>query len=119
MAKIDKQFEAIAQGFQNPQVSLYQTWIEDKQMEAIHVRRKQRGATHHKVWCLSVGEAGQNPTAAFYGHKANDCLNQALTWRGIAKTKRGPRAPRTQATAQSSNPASPTAPAPATAQPAA
>lgn len=88
MAKIDDTFTAIGQGFQNPSVALYQTMLEDKQMEQFHIRRKQTGVTHHQVWAICVGEMGQQPTAMFFGHKPSDCIKKALEWRGLPTKSR-------------------------------
>lgn len=89
VAKIDDTFTAIAHGFQNPSVALYQTVLEDKQMEQFKVRRKQTGVAHHQVWAIQVGEMGQSPMAVFYGNKASDCIKKALQWRGLPTTSRG------------------------------
>lgn len=92
MAKIDTQLAAIENGFQNPTVTIGTAWIPDAQIESLNVRRKKSGQEQHRLWYLSIGEAGQQP-AVFWGHKFNDCLLKALAWRGLpTKSKRGPKA---------------------------
>lgn len=92
MAKIDTQLAAIEHGFQNPVISIGTSWVPDEQIEALQVRRKKSGQPQHRLWYLSVGETGQQPTATFWGHRFNDCLLKALAWRGLpTKSKRGPK----------------------------
>jgi hypothetical protein len=92
MAKIDTQLLGIEAGFQNPEVRLGSMWFTNEQMEGAHLRRKKAEDQQHKVWYLSIGETGQQPTATFYGHKLTDVLIKALEWRGMpTKSKRGPR----------------------------
>lgn len=92
MAKIDDRLDALQQGFQNPQLSTGNAWVEDAQMESLQVRRKNAGQTHHKLFYISVGEFGQQPTAIFWGHKFTDALVKAEKWRGTyVKLTKGPR----------------------------
>lgn len=91
MAKIDQTLSDITSGFQNPQTALYQTVVDSNQMPALNLRRK-GDAAQYKIWCLAIGEFGQNPTVAFYGHKPSECLKRGLEWRGLpTKKTRGPR----------------------------
>jgi hypothetical protein len=88
---INKTIEALEAGLQNPGVALYKTVIEDKFMEQVGVRRRAK-QEQHPVWALSIGEAGQQPTAIFYGFHASDCIKKAMAWRGVPKVTRKPRA---------------------------
>lgn len=91
MAKIDDRFNALQNGFQNPQVTTGNTWITDEQMPQLQLRRKQAGQSHHKVWYLSIGESGQQMTT-FWGHDLTDALVKAEKWRGTyVRSSKGPR----------------------------
>jgi hypothetical protein len=92
MAKIDDRLDALQQGFQNPQLTTGTTWIEDAQMESLQVRRKNAGATHHKLFYLSIGEQGSQQPAVFWGYKFTDALVKAEKWKGTyVKNTKGPR----------------------------
>lgn len=92
MAKIDAQFEAIEDGFQNPEVRYGTAVVPDSQMEQLGLRRKKAGQDQHRVCYLSVGEVNQTPTV-FWGHKFTDVLLKALEWRNLpTKSKRGRKA---------------------------
>lgn len=84
---IDKTIKALEEGFQSPQTSLYRTLLPDEYMEGLHIRRKVKGATHHQVWCFSIGEAGAQP-AVFYDHRPTGALKKALAWRGLPTSSR-------------------------------
>ena len=88
---IDKTIQALEAGFQNPTTALYKTLIEDKYMETIQVRRRKAGQTHHPLWALALGEAGQQPTIIFYGHTPAQSIRKAMVWRGIPKKTRKPK----------------------------
>ena len=91
MAKIDDTLEAVTSGFQNVEVRSGTAWIPDEQIEALQVRRKKANEPQHKLWYLSIGETGQQPTV-FWGHRFTDALKKAMKWRGMeTKAKRGPR----------------------------
>ena len=93
MAKIDDRIDALQQGFQNPQVSMGNTWIEDAQMESLQVRRKKADQTHHNLFYMPVAEAG-GQMATFWAHKFTDALVKAEKWRGTyVKNTKGPRKP--------------------------
>lgn len=91
MAKIDDRIDALQQGFQNPQLTIGNTWVADDQMEQLQVRRKKSGEAQHKLFYLSIGELGGAP-AIFWGHQFTDCLVKAEKWRGTyVKNTKGPR----------------------------
>jgi hypothetical protein len=93
MSKIDTQFAAIEAGFQDPELRFGTAWVQDEQMEQLGVRRKKAGQPKHRLFYLSVGEAGQAPVVTFWGNKFSDCLIKALSWRNLpTKSKRGPKA---------------------------
>jgi hypothetical protein len=89
---IDKVTEGIEAGFQDVQTALYRTTVPDEQMKPLGLRRKDASATQHKVWVLTIGEAGAQP-AAFYGHKPSECIKKALAWRGLPTASRGKDGP--------------------------
>lgn len=91
MAKIDDTIAAVSAGYQNVEVRAGTAWMPDDQMEALGVRRKKAGEPQHKLWWISIGEAGQQPNV-FWGHLFTDALKKAMKWRGMeTKSKRGPR----------------------------
>lgn len=91
MAKIDDTLAAVSSGFQDVQVTCGTAWIPDEQIESLQVRRKKAGEPRHKLWYISIGEAGQQP-AIFWGHRFTDALKKAMKWRGMeTKSKRGPK----------------------------
>ncbi len=92
MAKIDDVFAAFEAGFTNPTTNLYTTIVEDAQIPALNLRRRDASRTHERVWVLAIGETGQQPTAIFYGYKPSDCIKKASEWRGLPTISRGPRA---------------------------
>ncbi len=92
---IDKTFEGIVKDMTNATVALYQTQVPDEQMQALGVRRKNAGATHHQLWILQVtwtGPDGNQASAAFYDHSPNKAVKKAMAWRGMPTVSRGPRA---------------------------
>lgn len=91
MAKIDNVLESIETGFNNPVVNAGTSWVEDKDMEKIQVRRRKAGEDRHRLWFLSVAENGQTPQI-FWGYKMSDCLKKALAWKGLPTVnKRKPK----------------------------
>jgi hypothetical protein len=80
---IDKTIELLEQGFVNPDTVIKKVSIPDEQMPQYALRRKAKGATHHLVWMISLGEQNQAPAAWFLDHKIKGALVKALSWRGI------------------------------------
>ena len=64
---IDKSIDALESGYTNPQTALYRTEIEDQYMEQLRIRRRTKDVSHQRLWCFSIGEAGQAP-AVFYDY---------------------------------------------------
>lgn len=84
---VDKTIESLEGGYASPITMLYRVQMEDQHMEAIRVRRKKTGVTHHVLWCFSIGEAGAQP-AVFYDHKPSGAIKKALAWKGLPTSSR-------------------------------
>lgn len=90
MAKIDDVLASLEVGFKNPRTMLYRVTVEDKFMNQLQVRRQQAGLTHHRLWCLSLGETGEDAytETLFYGHRPSDCIKKAQTRLGLPTVTR-------------------------------
>ena len=92
---IDKTMAEIQTRIPNVTLALYQTMVEDQHMEAIRVRRKAQGQTHHRLWAFSASypdASGNQANTIFYDHKPQGALKKCMAWLGMPTVSRGPKA---------------------------
>jgi len=79
---LGKNMEELEVGVTHPGTTLRRIYLEDTQLNSYGLKRLKgtTGASHHLVWCLSVGEMGGQQTH-FYGHKPEDCFKKAEIWK--------------------------------------
>lgn len=85
---LDTSMAALEQGFQNPDVALRKITLASDDMPKFKLRRTYE-ATEYRVWMITIGELGQQPTAYFVDHSVNKVIKKALAWRGVpTKTRK-------------------------------
>lgn len=110
-AKLAKLAELVPGG--NPDVTLKVYDIATEQLPGYNLRRR-HDEPFHRVWCLSVGPAGQ--PAYFWGHLPRQAIDKALdkllpTWKALYGKKFDPTKPR-KPRKPKGTPATPTTEAP-------